>query len=117
MAKNEQFLSHNKDWESLMVNCFNFFILNQSNPERIKLAQESISKLGKSNNYKFDVREQTLFNIEVAFEPPVIKYLHDFTGKITLTIPEFLREYIDEIELIFNDAKYYIVKHSWKFLI
>jgi len=108
LLKNEKFLLQNNDWEGLITNCMKFFILSQDSQEREELIQKALSNLSQSSNFEFKVIDQNLFNLEVYFERSVIKYLHDFHGKIIMRIPKCLRKYIQVIELTFNDKNYKI---------
>lgn len=76
---------------------------------KLRVLQDAIGKFEKPFKLDFEIKEQSLFNVAVMFTPQVIKYLDDFQGQVRITIPESLREYIQEVELIFNDKKYNIV--------
>ena len=79
------------------------------------LLEDAVSKLEHSSNFDFEIKSQNFFNIAIFFEPQVIKYLQDFQGKIVMNIPKFLRDYVQEIELIFNHKKYSVVRLFLRF--
>jgi len=106
LHKNENFLLQNNEWEGLITNCLKFFLQNQIVPDRQKILQEATSNLTKPGSFEFNVADQSIFKVAVNFDPTVIKYLHDFHCSVAVTIPEVLKDFIEEIELKFNDQKY-----------